>query len=422
MTVYGSAYRGGTDIVEQKLKLALEAGVKVAGIWAQDWEGKRETTFGKQLFWDWKYDKNLYPDLPEFIERLRQRGIRFFGYINPYFALEGTLYQEASQRDFLVKKETGEEYHIVVTTFPAALLDLSNSDARAWIKQIIRDNMIGIGLAGWMADYGEYFPTDAVLASGEPAELYHNRYPVEWAQINAEAIQEAGKSGGIVFFTRAGYTGTSRHSPLVWNGDQLVAWSLDDGLASAISASLSSGFCGIGFTHSDIGGFTTLGPYKRSKELFMRWAEMAVFSAIMRTHEGNRPNDNWQFDSDEETLKHFAAMSALHVRLKPYIRQSVKEYRESGLPLMRHPFLHYEHDEQVHELRYQYLFGRDLLVAPVYLPGMTSWKVYLPKDRWAGLWDHKPYGKGWHTVEAPLGKPPVFYRTVSSWGELFRAL
>ncbi|MCP4403640.1 MAG: alpha-glucosidase [bacterium] len=414
--------QGGTEIVERKLRRALDAGVKVAGIWAQDWEGKRETAFGKQLFWDWKYDAALYPELPEYIERLQQQGIRFFGYINPCLALEGTLYQEASQRGYLVKKETGEEYHIVVTSFPAALLDLSNPDARIWIKQIVRENMIGIGLAGWMADYGEYLPVDAILDSGEPAELYHNRYPVEWAQINAEAIQEAGKSGEVVFFTRAGYSGTSRHSTLVWTGDQLVGWSLDDGLASAISASVSSGFCGVGFSHSDIGGFTTLGPYKRSKELFMRWTEMAVFSAMMRTHEGNRPDDNWQFDSDEETLQHFAGMSALRVRLKPYISQAVEEYRESGLPLMRHPFLHYEHDEQLHELHYQYLFGRDLLVAPVYLPGVTSWKVYLPEDQWGFLWDRKQYAQGWHTVEAPLGKPPVFYRLASSWLEMFRSL
>jgi sulfoquinovosidase len=374
------------------------------------------------LFWDWKYDPKLYPDLPQYIEKLRKQGVRFFGYINPFLAIEGALYREASERGFLIQKASGEEYHIVVTTFPAALLDLSNPEARTWIKQIIRESMIDIGLAGWMADYGEYLPTDAVLASGEPAELYHNRYPVEWAQINTEAIQEAGKEGEVVFFTRAGYSGTSRYSTLAWTGDQLVGWSLDDGLASAISASVSSGFCGIGFSHSDIGGFTTLGPYMRSKELFMRWTEMAVFSAMMRTHEGNRPDDNWQFDSDEETLQHFARMSALHVELKSYIEHAVKEYLKTGLPVMRHPFLHYERDEQVHELRYQYLFGRDLLVAPVYLPGVNSWKVYLPEDEWAFLWNHIPYAKGWHTVEAPLGQPPVFFRVNSHWLEMFRKI
>ena len=413
--------QGGTEVVKQKLKRALNAGVRVAGIWAQDWEGKRVTAFGKQLFWDWKYDPKLYPELPKYIKTLRMNGIRFFGYVNPFLAIEGVLYREASERGYLIKKASGEEYHIVVTTFPAALLDLSNPEARSWIKQVIRKRMIDIGLAGWMADYGEYLPTDAVLASGEPAELYHNRYPVEWAQLNIEAIQEAGKEGEIAFFTRAGYSETSRYSTLTWTGDQLVGWSLDDGLASSISASLSSGLCGIGFSHSDIGGFTTLGPYTRSKELFMRWTEMAAFSAMMRTHEGNRPDENWQFDSDEETLQHFARMSKLHVRLKPYIRQAVQEYRKTGLPLMRHPSLHYEGDEQVHELRYQYLFGRDLLVAPVYLPGMTSWKVYLPEDQWGFFWNHKQYTKGWHTVEALLGKPPLFYRTESTWREFFRS-
>ena len=414
--------QGGTKSVGQKLQLALNADVKVAAIWAQDWEGKRITAFGKQLFWDWKYDRNLYPDLPQYIQQLNEQGIKFLGYINPFLALKGELYQEASQKDYLVKKENGEEYHVMVTTFPAALLDLTNPEAVAWIKDVIKASMIGIGLSGWMADYGEYLPTDAALASGEPAETFHNRYPAEWARVNLEAVTEAGKNGKIVFFTRAGYTGTSEYSTLMWAGDQLVSWSLHDGLASTISASVSSGFCGIGFTHSDIGGFTTLGPYKRSKELFMRWAEMAVFSAVMKTHEGNRPDDNWQFDTDEETLEHFAAMSRLHAQLKPYITHAIKEYRKTGLPLMRHPYIHYEDDEQLHTLQYQYLFGRDLMAAPVYLPGVTAWKIYLPDDRWGFLWDNNEYGQGWHTIEAPLGQPPVFYRLRTAFIDLFESL
>ncbi len=411
--------QGGTDAVERKLQTTLEAGVKVVAIWAQDWEGKRVTAFGKQLFWDWKYDATLYPDLPEYIRNSNQRGIKFLGYINSFLAIEGELYKEASQKGYLVKKENGEEYHVVATTFPAALLDLSNAEAVAWMKMVIRNNMIGIGLSGWMADYSEYLPTDAALTSGESAELYHNKYPAVWAKLNLEALTEAGKLGEVVFFARSGYTGTSRYATLLWAGDQLVDWSLGDGLATVITASISSGFSGIGFNHCDTGGFTTLGPFKRSKEMFMRWTEMAAFSPIIRTHEGNRPDDNWQFDSDQETLDHFAAMSHLHACLKPYMLEAVKEYTASGLPLMRHPYIHYEYDEVLHTLQYQYLFGRDLMVAPVYESGKTSWKVYLPADRWGFLWNEEEYGQGWHTVEAPSGKPPVFYRLESSFAELF---
>ena len=414
--------QGGQQNVQRKIQASLDAGVKVCAVWVQDWEGRRVTAFGKQLFWDWKYDQTLYPDLPGFIRQLHQQGIRFTAYINSFLAIEGELYREASQKGYLVKQQNGEEYHVVATTFPAALIDFSNPEAVTWLKEVIKKNMIEIGLSGWMADYCEYLPTDAALASGENAELYHNRYPVDWAKINLEAIQEAGKAGEIVFFTRSGYSGTSRYSTMMWNGDQLVDWSLSDGLATVIPASLSMGFCGIGYTHSDTGGFTTLGPYKRSKELFMRWAEHTAFTPVMRTHEGNRPDDNWQFDSDPETLTHFARMSQIHARLKPYLQQAAQEYQETGLPLMRHPYLHYEKDAQLHELQYQYLLGRDLLVAPVYKPDQKTWNVYLPDDRWGYLWNQQEYRQGWHTMAAPLGQPPVFYRLGSAWSDLFRLL
>ena len=414
--------QGGTEILDRKVQKAIEAGVNVPAVWVQDWEGRRVTAFGKQLMWNWKYDADMYPELPAYIQRLNQQGIKFTGYINPFLALGKDLYQEASKKGYLIRQDNGEEYHVVVTTFPAALLDLTNPEAVTWIKQVIRENLIGIGLSGWMADFGDYLPADAVLHSGERAERFHNAYPSEWARVNLEAITEAGKAGEVVFFTRTGFTGESRYSTLVWAGDQLVNWSMDDGLATVIPAGISAGFAGIGFHHSDIGGFTTLGEVRRTKELFMRWAEQAAFTAVMRTHEGNRPDDNWHFDSDAETLSHLAEMSRLHVALKPYIKHCAREYTETGLPLIRHPYIHYEDDAQLHELQYQYLFGRDIMVAPVYLPSQTSWKVYLPDDCWEFLWDKAEYGQGWHVVDAPLGKPPVFYRTASEFVELFKAL
>ncbi|MCG8501795.1 MAG: alpha-glucosidase [Firmicutes bacterium] len=414
--------QGGTETVLRKLQNAEEHGLKVAALWVQDWQGKRVTAFGKQLMWDWKYSEEMYPGLPETIKELSKKGIRFLGYINPFLALEGELYQEASAKGYLVRQKTGEEYHVVITTFPAAMLDLTNPAAIAWIKDVIKENMMGIGLAGWMSDYGEYLPTDAVLYSGESAEAFHNKLPVVWAKTNREAVEEAGQLGEVVFFSRAGYTGMSRYSTIMWAGDQLVNWSLDDGLASVIPAALSLGMSGFGISHSDIGGFTTILDVKRTKELFMRWAELSAFTPIMRTHEGNRPDDNWQFDSDEETLLHFARLSRIYSHLRPYLKKAVQENAEKGLPVMRHPYIHYENDEVVHTLKYQYLLGRDLMVAPVYQEAQNSQKVYLPDDQWIHLWSGQAYGKGWCEVSAPLGHIPVFYRQQSQYGDLFKQI
>jgi len=151
----------------------------------------------------------------------------------------------------------------------------------------------------------------------------------------------------------------------------------------------------------------------------MRWAELSAFSAVMRTHEGNRPDANWQFNSDQETLAHFARMSKVHVKIKPYLLAMLYEYQGKGLPLLRHLWLHYSQDRNVLPLKYQYLCGRDLLVAPVYRRGCNNLHFYLPEDQWIHLWSGQTYPSGRQQVETPLGEPAVFYRAESPWSNLF---
>lgn len=154
----------------------------------------------------------------------------------------------------------------------------------------------------------------------------------------------------------------------------------------------------------------------------MRWCDFSAFTPMMRTHEGNRPGDNWQFDSDAETIAHFARMTHVFTTLKPYIKQAVAQNARSGLPVMRPLFLHYENESRAYTLKYQYLFGRDLLVAPVYEQNRSDWTLWLPEDRWIHVWSGEAYSGGDVTVAAPIGKPPVFYRANSEWAALFASL
>lgn len=414
--------QGGRDVTAEKLQNALDAGVKTSAIWCQDWEGIRITSFGKQLFWDWKPDEKLYPDFKSYMEELSDKGIRYLGYINPFLAPEGPLYAEAKEKNYCVKNKDGEDYYVYITTFPAAMVDLTNPKAVTWIKKVIKENMIGNGLAGWMADFGEYVPADAILYSGINPEIYHNQYAADWAKVNYDAVKEAGKEKEITYFMRAGYTGSSKYSAMNWNGDQLVNWSRNQGFATIIPGSISMGFSGIGYTHSDLGGYTTIAWIKRSKKLFMRWAEVSAFTQTMRTHEGNRPDSNWQFNSDRETLSHLARMTDVYTRLRPYHEALSNEYQEKGIPPIRHPYIHYENDEILHNLKYQYMYGRDLLVAPVIKKGKKKWKVYLPSDKWIHLWSGKNFSGGWVVVDSPFGNPPVFYRIDSNFVKLFREI
>ncbi len=412
--------QGGSDVVRRKLAVADEAGITTTGVWAQDWEGRRVTSFGSQLFWNWEYDAHLYPDMPRLLEELHGSGKRFLGYINPFLATDGAQYAEAADKGYLVRDPSGEPYRIVVTTFPSGLVDLTNPEAVAWIKSVIKRNMIDLGLDGWMADFGEYLPADAMLYDGTPAMDFHNRYPAQWARANYEAVAEAGKLDEIVFFTRAGFTGSSRYVPATWAGDQMVDWSRHDGLPSVLPAALSLGMSGVGVHHSDIGGYTTLFWKRRSRELFQRWAEQAAFSMIMRNHEGNRPGSNWQWDGDAATLSHLRRMVDVFVALRPYRRSVLDEYYTTGIPPLRPLVFHDDARRPARRAQTRsYLYGSDLFVAPVLSRGQRLLRVDLPGDDWIHLWSGTATAGGRHRVHTPLGFPAVFYRRAGEFAELF---
>ncbi len=400
--------QGGTQVCLDKLAKTEAAGVRVAGIWAQDWEGIRMTSFGKRLMWNWEWDRELYPELDTTIKELRSRGIRFLGYANPYVARDKSLFIEAERLGYLARDGKGGTYLVDFGEFEAGIVDFTNQAAFDWCKSVLRGNLIDFGLSGWMADFGEYLPVDVVLHDGTSPMLAHNAWPATWARLCREAVEEAGALGEVTFFMRAGYTGSQRYSPMMWAGDQNVDWSEDDGLPSVIPAALSLAVVGHGLHHSDIGGYTTLFGMKRDRELFMRWAELAVFTAMMRSHEGNRPGDNWQFDSDDITLTHLARMTRLFVALKPYRKEMLALNAREGLPLQRPLFMAFEDDGPSWTIKDEFLYGDDILVAPVIVQGAVSRLVHFPPGRWIHGWSGAEYRGGDREVPAPLGEPPAF--------------
>jgi alpha-glucosidase len=402
----------------------VEAGCIVRGLWCEDWAGIRQTSFGTRLFWDWQWNAARYPDLPQRIAKLAARGIKFLGYVNPYLCIDGALFGEAEALGHLARDAAGATYIVDFGEFDCGVVDFTAEGAQAWFAQrILAANMLDLGMAGWMADFGEYLPVDAHLANGVDARLLHNAWPTIWAKVNADAVAASGKTGETVFFMRAGFTGVQRHCPLFWAGDQSVDFSRHDGLQTVISGALSSGLLGNPYHHSDIGGFTSLFGNVRSLELMQRWAEMAAFTAVMRTHEGNRPTENLQYDRTQAALAHLARMTRIHAHLGPYLRHLVDEAVAHGWPLQRAMFLH-DDDQATYAIHDQYLFGRDLLVAPVHRDGAREWRAYLPAGaRWRHVWSGAEYDGGAHvTVAAPIGAPPVFARAGSQFSELFASL
>lgn len=429
--------QGGTEKVMARYQQMKDKKGAVAGLWLQDWVGQRKTSFGKQLWWNWELDNNRYENWSNMLAGLKKDDVHVLTYINPFFAqvddkphVKRNQFSELLEEGFLVQTQNGEPYLIENTSFSAGLIDLSNPEARSWIKQVIKDELIASGASGWMADFGEALPYDAKLHSGTPVKS-HNRYAEEWQQVNREAIDEAGRSDDIVFFSRSGYTKSPGLTTLFWLGDQLVTWDKYDGIKTAVTGLLSSGLSGYSLNHSDIGGYTTvpspaswlIGHRYRSKELMQRWTELNAFTTIFRTHEGNRPEANHQFNTDEETLDHFARFANIYKAWGGYRKQLVKEAAQKGYPVVRHPWVHYPNDAAVRLLDYQFMVGADFMVAPVLDPETSSVDVYLPKGDWTHLFTGEVYrhtqGKS-ITVAAPIGTPAVFYKTGSKPGERFR--
>jgi alpha-glucosidase len=407
-----------------RLERILAAGAQVSALWCEDWIGIRQTTFGRRLFWDWSWNSGRYPELPARIAALAARGIRFMGYVNPYLANDGVQYQEALAGGHLaLRQDSDEPYLVDFGEFDCGVVDFTNPASLEWFaERVIGQEMLDFGLSGWMADFGEYLPVDLRLHDGSDPMLMHNRWPVLWAEANARAVASRGKTGEALFFMRAGFTGVQAHCPLLWAGDQSVDFSRHDGINTVLTAALSAGLVGNAYSHSDVGGYTSLHGNVRTADLMMRWCELGAFSPVMRSHEGNRPDDNLQIDSSDALLSQFAAMSKVHAILAPYVRHLSEEAVAYGLPVQRPLFLHY-FEEALFAVQDQYLYGADMLVAPIVEAKVTGRAVILPGEQpWRHLWSGEDFAPGTHFVPSPYGQPPVFYRPESQFAPLFASL
>jgi alpha-glucosidase len=401
------ASQGGPGEIEARLAAAGDAGVPVTAVWVQDWLGEREFGLGNfGVKYRWTADETLYPGLADTIADLRGRGVRFLGYFNPFVVPDYEQFAPGAEAGYLVTDAGGDPYTFPISTFQGGLVDLTNPDAVAWF-QGFADAAVALGMSGWMADFGEWLPFDAVLAAGE-APAYHNLYSTAWHRANREALERASPDGDFVLLTRSGYTGEQGVAQVVWAGDQEADWSPSDGLPTVVAAGLTLGLSGVPFFTHDIAGFSG-GP--STKELFQRWTELGAFTPVMRTHDGLKKGENHRFDSDPATLAHFAAMAKLHAALFPVFRALAGEAAATGLPILRHTALCDPAWAESFKAHAQWMIGDDLLVAPVVTEGAQAVRVFVPEGDWEHLLTGERFaGRSVVEIAAPIGLPAALVR------------
>ncbi len=412
------AFQGGREVVLEELARVEAAEIPFSALWVQDWTGIRPNIGGFGVEYRWEHDEELYPELPAMVADLHERGYKFLAYANPFVdpALPNH-FDEMAEMGLLMQDAEGEPYLFTApNTRPAdegggavaAHPDLTNPEAVAYVQDALRNMITEYGFDGWMQDFAEWTPLDAVLSDGSDPRAYHNRFVVEWQRMAREAFEAERPDGDFAFFGRSGWTGVQGAGQIHWAGDQEADFEETDGLPTVVPALLTLGLAGQPHVTHDIAGFSG-GP--STKELFLRWTELGAFTPIMRTHDGNMKFDNWSWEGDAETTEHFRRFARVHVALAPLFRELADEAQASSAPILRHLMLEFPEDRATWEVHDQFLIGDALLVAPVVHEGQTAREVYLPAGEWFHVWTGERFEGGQTVmVDAPIGSPPVFSR------------
>ena len=360
--------------------------------------------------------------LADWTARMHAWGYKAIGYFNAYVSLtdhkSDPLVAYGRAHDLFVRLDDGSEFDTFMVSAggqTVATIDMTNPEAVAWF-QSLEQQALDLGYDGWMLDFGEYLPQRALMHDGRTGWEMHNEFPLIYQRAAYDYLRRV-RSDDFMFYARAGYAGTQAVSPVVWSGDPNASFAESKGLPANVRAGINAGVSGIPFWGSDISGYTCLNDPPPDEELYLRWAEFGALSSDM--HDENacsqKPKDappKWTIWSSPETTAVYARYASLHTRLFPYIYATAKEATETGMPVIRHPFLMRPKDAAARATEGEYWFGPSLYVAPVVARGARTRELTLPSGTWFDWWTMEPRDGGAKvTREAPLDLIPIFLRS-----------
>ena len=340
--------------------------------------------FGVDWRCDYQFASDRFPNPTKMIKDMNKNGFEVCLWQLPYFTPENTLFDELVENDLVVRDFKGN------LPYEDAVMDLSNPATVEWYQGKI-GNLLENGVEVIKVDFGEAAPVNGIYKSGKTGFYEHNLYPLRYNKTVADITKE--KTGHGFIWARSAWAGSQRY-PVHWGGDAATS---DNAMAATLRGGLSFGLSGFSFWSHDIGGFVTAAP----EDLYRRWTPFGMLSSHVRSH-GEPPTEPWEYG--EDFMNAFRKADNLRYRLMPYIYTQAKHSSENGLPMVRALFVEFPDDPGSWMVDDQYLFGSDLLVAPL-LENGDSRDVYLPPGIWFDYQTGKRYAGGWHKVE--VGEIPV---------------
>lgn len=367
--------------------------------------------FGKEQdmgFLDW--DRTVWPDPAGMMRDLKARGVNLVTVSEPYILTNGTgvdNFVALSNDSLLVRTAEGDTHPVTIWVGEGGMFDVSNPKTQQWLHDRYK-MLTDLGIGGWWGDLGEpeVHPETGMHANGLTARQYHNRYGNDWAAIIRRLYEQEYPDTRLMTLMRGGTIGLQRESVFPWSTDVSRSWG---GLQPQVRIMLNSGLSGLGYMSSDLGGFAVDEANPFIPELYLRWLEMGLFTPVFRTH-AQQYAEPFNYPMYAEQLLNIAKE---RYRWLPYNYTLAFQNAFKGWPLVRPLGFHGNagsaYDAAADD---QYLWGRDVMVAPVLTEGTMGRKVVFPAgDDWYSADATRLYRGGTEQyVDAPLGFAPIFYR------------
>jgi oligosaccharide 4-alpha-D-glucosyltransferase len=355
---------------------------------------------------DW--DLTRFPNPTNMMSDFNNLGVKTILISETYFTQQTSNFTIASQNGYLGKNSSGSTY--VLGGFwagSAGLLDITNPSASNWLWTFYKAR-IDEGAGGWWTDLGEpeSHPDDMVHFGGKLGKEVHNIYGLEWAKMISDKWSQEYPTKRLFNLTRSGYAGMQRYSTFPWSGDIQRTY---DGLKAQVPIMLSLGLTGIGYMHSDVGGFTG---GAQDNELFTRWMQFGTFAPILRVHGTGIPTEPTAYLPATQTIvRNFIN---LRYSLLPYNYTLAWLNSTTGEPLAK-PLDFYESaNTLLQNNNDEFYWGPNILVAPILKQGQVSRSVIFPSGKWVDWWSSKVYsGNTSANFSAPIDRIPLFVRSGS---------